>query len=192
MTVLVLGLLIFLGSHSVRMVADPWRTAQIARLGPRRWKGLYTLVSIAGLALVVWGYGLASADPVMAWTAPVWGRHVAALLTIPAFVLIAAAYVPRNRIKAALGHPMLAGVQAWALGHLLANGTLAAVVLFGAFLAWAVADFVSARRRDREAGTSYPAGTPARDAMVAVVGLAGWVLFGFVLHEWMTGVRAFG
>ncbi|CAJ96244.1 hypothetical membrane spanning protein [Cupriavidus necator H16] len=85
-----------------------------------------------------------------------------------------------------------AGVQAWALGHLLANGTLAAVVLFGAFLAWAVADFVSARRRDREAGTSYPAGTPARDAMVAVVGLAGWVLFGFVLHEWMTGVRAFG
>lgn len=112
MTVLVLGLLIFLGSHSVRMVADPWRTAQIARLGPRRWKGLYTLVSIAGLALVVWGYGLASADPVMAWTAPVWGRHVAALLTIPAFVLIAAAYVPRNRIKAALGHPMLAGVQA--------------------------------------------------------------------------------
>ena len=87
---------------------------------------------------------------------------------------------------------VIRGVQAWALAHLLANGTLAAVVLFGAFLAWAVADFVSARRRDREAGTSYPAGTPARDAMVAVVGLAGWVLFGFVLHEWMTGVRAFG
>ncbi|MGH8787586.1 MAG: NnrU family protein [Cupriavidus necator] len=192
MTVLVLGLLIFLGAHSVRMVADPWRNARIARLGPGRWKGLYTLVSIAGLALVVWGYGLASAHPVVVWTPPVWGRYVAAFLTIPAFVLIAAAYVPRNRIKAALGHPMLAGVQAWALGHLLANGTLAAVVLFGAFLAWAVADFVSARRRDREAGTSYPTGTPARDAMVAVVGLAGWVLFGFALHEWMTGVRAFG
>lgn len=191
MTVLVLGLLIFLGAHSVRMVADPWRTAQIARLGPARWKGFYTLVSIAGLAVVVWGYGLASAHPVMVWTPPAWGRHVAALLTIPAFVLIAAAYVPGNRIKAALGHPMLAGVQAWALAHLLANGTLAAVVLFGAFLAWAMADFVSARRRDREAGTRYPSGTPARDAVVTVAGLAAWALFGFVLHEWMTGVRAF-
>lgn len=191
MTVLVLGLFIFLGAHSVRMVADPWRTAQIARLGPGRWKGLYTLVSIIGLALIVWGYGLASAHPVVVWTPPAWGRHVAALLTIPAFLLIAAAYVPGNRIKAALGHPMLAGVQAWALAHLLANGTLAAVVLFGAFLAWAMADFVSARRRDREAGTSYATGTPARDAMVTVVGLAAWALFGFVLHEWMTGVRAF-
>lgn len=192
MTLLVLGLFIFLGAHSVRMVADPWRTAQIARLGPGGWKGLYTLVSIAGLALVVWGYGLASAHPLLVWTPPAWGRHVAALLTIPAFVLIAAAYVPGNRIKAALGHPMLAGVQAWALAHLLASGTLAAVVLFGAFLAWAVADFVSSRRRDREAGTSYPTGTPARDAMVAVIGLAGWALFGFVLHGWMTGVRPYG
>lgn len=191
MTVLVLGLFIFLGAHSVRMVADSWRTAQIAKLGPRRWKGLFTLVSIAGLAVVVWGYGLASAHPVMVWTPPAWGRHFAAFLTIPAFVLIAAAYVPGNRIKAALGHPMLAGVQAWALAHLLANGTLAAVVLFGAFLAWAVADFVSARRRDREARTSYPAGTPARDAIVTVAGLAAWALFGFVLHERMTTVRAF-
>ncbi|WP_354682959.1 NnrU family protein [Cupriavidus necator] len=190
MTVLVLGLIIFLGAHSVRMVADRWRTAQIARLGPGRWKGLYTLVSIAGLALVIWGYGLASAHPVVVWTPPAWGRHVAALLTIPAFVLIAAAYVPGNHIKAALGHPMLAGVQAWALAHLVANGTLAAVVLFGAFLAWAVADFVSARRRDRQAGAAYPAGTAARDAIATVVGLAAWALFGFVLHAWMTGVRA--
>ncbi|MBP0630830.1 NnrU family protein [Cupriavidus sp. AcVe19-1a] len=192
MTVLVLGLFIFLGVHSVRMVADPWRTAQIARLGLRGWKGLYTLVSIAGLALVVWGYGLASAHHVVVWAPPVWGRHVAAFVTIPAFVLLAAAYVPGNRIKAALGHPMLAGVQAWALAHLLANGTLAAVVLFGAFLAWAVADFVSARRRDREAGASYPTGNLARDAMAGVIGLAAWALFGFVLHGWMTGVRAFG
>lgn len=191
MTVLILGLFIFLGAHSVRMFADTWRTAQICRLGPGGWKGLFTLVSIAGLALVVWGYGLAGAHPVVVWVPPAWTRYVAALFTIPAFVLITAAYVPGNRIKAALGHPMVAGVQAWALAHLLASGTLAAVVLFGAFLAWAVADFVSARRRDREAGTSYPTGTPARDATVAVVGLAAWALFGFVLHGWMTGVRPF-
>ena len=191
MIALILGLLMFLGVHSVRVVGDGWRAAQIARLGETLWKGLYSLAAAVGLVLIIWGYHLAQAQPIVLWTPPSWMRHLGALLTVPAFVLLAAAYVPRNRIKAAVGHPMVAGVKLWALAHLLVNGTLAAMLLFGAFLVWAVADFTSARRRDRAAGTRYPAGTASRDAVVVVVGLVAWALFAFLLHGWLIGVRPF-
>lgn len=192
MTVLIFGLLLLLGVHSIRIVADGWRAAQIGRLGEGVWKGSYSLAAGVGLALILWGYHLAQAQPVVLWAPPSWVRHLGALLTVPAFVLLAAAYVPRNRIKAAVGHPMVAAVKTWAFAHLLANGTLAAVVLFGAFFVWAVVDFASARRRDRAAGTHYPAGTGSRDAIVLVVGLAAWVLFAFLLHGWLIGVSPFG
>lgn len=192
MTVLLLGLLIFLGGHSVRIVAEPWRTAQIARWGPKAWKGAFTLLALVGLVLIVWGYGLARAQTPVLWTPPVWTRHLAALLTAVSFVLLAAANVPGNHFKAALGHPMVLGVQLWAVAHLLASGTLAAVVLFGAFLVWSLADFVTARRRDRVAGTRYPAGQWGQDAVVVVAGLVVWVLFALLLHGWLIGVRPFG
>jgi uncharacterized membrane protein len=192
MTVLVLGLLIFLGTHSIRIFADGWRARQIAQRGEGAWKGAYSLVSAVGLGLIVWGYGLARAQPVVLWVPPVWGRHLAGLLNLAAFVLIAAAYVRANTLKAKLGHPMVLGVKVWAFAHLLANGTLSAVVLFGAFLAWAIADFASARRRDRKAGVVYPAGSLARDAVTVVVGIVAWGAFAFLLHRWLIGVRAFG
>jgi uncharacterized membrane protein len=192
MTILILGLLIFLGVHSVRIVAESWRAATIARVGENGWKGLYSLASIVGLVLIVWGYGLTRGHTTLLWTPPTGTRHVAALLTVVAFVLIVAAYVPGNRIKAAVGHPMVLGVLIWALAHLLANGSLAAVVLFGAFLIWAALDFVSARRRERVAVTRYAGGTLARDAIVVIVGLGGWALFAFALHGWLIGVRPFG
>jgi uncharacterized membrane protein len=191
MEALVLGLLIFLGAHSVRIFADGWRSRQIARMGENRWKGLYSLLSLVGLVLIVWGYGQTRAAPDL-WTPPVWTRHVAALLTLPAFVLLAAAYVPRNHMKAAIGHPMVAGVKLWALAHLLANGRPGDVVLFGAFLVWAVLDFVSSRRRDRAAGTTYPAGTLSGDLLAVAIGLIAWVLFAFYGHQWLIGVRPFG
>ncbi len=192
MTALIIGLLLFLGAHSVRIVADDWRSRQIARLGERMWKVLYTVVSVIGFVLIIWGFGLARAEPVFLWSPPVWARHLAALLTVPAFVLIAAAYVPGNRMKTKLGHPMVAGVKVWAFAHLLANGTLAGVVLFGAFLAWAVANFASARRRDRRAGKVYAPGSLRGDAIAVVAGLIGWAAFAFLLHGWLIGVRPFG
>jgi uncharacterized membrane protein len=140
MTLLLVGLVVFLGVHSLRIYADSWRTRQVARIGEQRWKSIYSVVSLAGFALLVWGYGVARGTPVVLWTPPLWTRHLASVLTLPAFVLLAAAYVPGNRIKAAVGHPMIAGVKVWAFSHLLANGNLADVVLFGAFLAWAIAD----------------------------------------------------
>jgi len=188
---LILGLLMFLGVHSVRIVGDGWRTAQIARFGEPLWKGVYSLAAAVGLALIIWGYHLAHAQPVVLWTPPSWMRYLGGLLTVPAFVLLAAAYVPGNRIKAAVGHPMVAGVKLWAFAHLLANGTLAALLLFGAFLAWAVADFAHARKRDRAAGTHYPAGSAPRDVVVVLVGFLAWALFAFLLHGWLIGVPPF-
>ena len=192
MTWLLLGLVIFLGSHSVRIFAEPWRGARIAAMGLNAWKGVYSIVAIAGFVLIVWGYGEARGAPVILFSPPVWTKHVAALLTIPAFILLAAAYVPGTRIKRAVGHPMVAGVKAWAFAHLLANGTLADVVLFGAFLVWAIVDYIAARRRDRAAGTVYVVGPFTRDMAAVVVGLVAWAAFAFWLHAVLIGVRPFG
>jgi uncharacterized membrane protein len=192
MTPLVVGLVLFLGTHSVRIFADGFRSAQVARLGINGWKAIYSVVSIAGFVLLVYGYGLARESPTVVFVPPPWMRHVTALLTIPAFVLLAAAYVPGTRIKRAVGHPMVAGVKIWAFAHLLANGTLADVVLFGAFLAWAVFDYVAARRRDRAVGRIYPTGPVARDVIAVAIGLAAYVVFAFWLHAWWIGVQPFG
>jgi len=192
MLVLVLGLLLFLGLHSVRVFADDWRTAQLARLGEGAWKGLYSLGSLAGLALIVWGYGLTRTAPVELWSPPLWTRHLAALLTLVSFVLLAAAYVPGTRIKAAIGHPMVVATKVWAFAHLIANGRLADQVLFGSFLAWSVVLYAASRRRDRAAGTRYAAGPAWRDAAAVVLGVAAWAAFAFWLHGLLFGVQPFG
>jgi uncharacterized membrane protein len=192
MVVLIVGLVIFLGGHSVRIFAGPWREAQIARLGEKGWKGIFSIVSAIGLVLIIWGYGMARRDPVVLWTAPVWAPHLAAPLTALAFILFPAAHSPGNHFKALLHHPMVFGVGLWALAHLLANGTLNAVILFGAFLVWAVVDYFAARRRDLDQGVVYPPGVLSKDVMPVVAGLVVWVVFALVLHGWWIGVRPFG
>lgn len=192
MAILVLGLVLFIGAHSIRMVAAPWRAAQIARFGKHGWRGLFSLLSTAGIVLTVYGYGLARRDPVAVWAPPFWMAHVTALLTLIAFILVTAAYVRGNHFKRAVGHPFLCGVMLWAFGHLLANGTLNAIVLFGAFFVWALLDLRSERRRDREARVVYPQGTAARDAIVVVIGIVAWAVFAFWLHGLLIGVRPLG
>ena len=192
MTTLFAGLVLFLGAHSVRIFADGWRTAQLKRLGEGPWKGIYSLLSIVGFGLVIWGFGLARQQPEVLWVAPAAMRHVAALLMLVAFVLLVAAYVPRNGIKASVHHPMVLAVKTWAFAHLLSNGRLADLVLFGAFLAWAVLCFIAAKKRDRAAGTQYPAGTAAGTAITVLVGAAVWAAFAFWAHGALIGVRPFG
>ena len=192
MIYLVLGLVLFLGVHSTRIFADDWRSRQIVRLGEGAWKGLYSVASLAGFALLVWGYGQTRIDPVVIWDPPTWTRHLAALLMIPAFILVAAAYVPGNRIKAAVGHPMVAGVKVWAIAHLLSNGRLGDIVLFGAFLAWAVLDFRTSRRRDRADGRRYPVAGSSRTIIAVAVGLVAYGVFAAVLHARLIGVSPFG
>ena len=192
MWILVLGLLLFLGAHSVRIFADGWRTRTIAQMGEKPWKGAYSVVSALGLGLLVWGYSLARQQPVFVWSPPMGMRHMNSLFTLLAFVLLAAAYVPRNQIRAWLHHPMVLGVKLWAFGHLLATGTLANMVLFGAFLLWAVLDFRAARQRDRALGTVYPPGTVAGTLIAVVVGVVAWGVFAFWLHAAWIGVAPFG
>jgi len=192
MTMLILGLILFLGVHSTRIVADGWRTAQVARLGPNGWKGAYSVLSIVGFVLIVYGFGLARQAPTFLWTVPTGLKHVAALLTLVAFVLLVAAYVPRNGIKAKLHHPMILGVKTWALAHLVSNNTVGDMLLFGSFLLWSVFSFRAARARDRAAGTVYPAGTLGATLITVVVGLVAWAAFAFWAHGAWIGVRPFG
>ncbi len=191
MTALVIGLLLFLGVHSVRVFAEPLRTRLRSQWGENGFKGAYTLVSLAGFALVVWGFGQARLQPVPLWTPMLWARHLASLLMLVSFILLAAAYVPRNAFKAKLHHPMTLGVKTWALAHLLANHTLAEALLFGGFLVWSVLVFRAARARDRAAGTAYPAGTAAGTALTVVAGLGAWAVFAFWAHGFLFGVRPF-
>lgn len=189
---LILGLFIFLGVHSVRIVADPWRTHMRLRVGEAAYKAIYSVLSLLGFVLIVWGFGVARDTPLMLWSPPLGMRHAASLLTLVAFVLLVAAYVPRNAIRARVHHPMVLGVMAWATAHLLATGSAAHLLLFGTFLLWGVLCFTAARRRDRLAGTRYPAGTATGTAMTVAVGVVAWAAFAFKLHGLLIGIRPLG
>jgi len=191
-TLLILGLVIFLGLHSVRIVAESWRTTMIGRLGENGWKGLYSLASLAGLVLVIVGFGAARAQPVLLWVPPVWMRHVAALLNLVALVMIVAAYVPGNQIKARLRHPMILGVKVWAFAHLVSNQMLAEFILFGAFFVWAVLDYRSARGRDRASGAVPAQGRMGPTLVTVAVGAGAWAVVAFWAHGAVFGVRPFG
>ncbi len=192
MKLLLAGLVVFLGVHSVRMVAEDWRTRMRSKLGEGAWKGLYSLVSLAGLVLIVWGFDQARSQPVVLWSPPTGMRHAASLLTLLAFVLLAAAYVPGNAIRARLHHPMVLGVKSWALAHLLSNGMLAHLVLFGAFLLWAAWNFSASRRRDRRDGVVYPPGGVPATVITVVLGVVAWAAFAFGLHGLLIGIKPFG
>lgn len=189
---LVWGLVLFLGVHSVRIFADGWRTQTVARVGPNAFKAAYAILSLLGFALIIWGFGIARETPAVLWTPPHGMRHAAALFNVLAFVLLAAAYVPRNGIKARVHHPMVLAVKTWAFAHLISNGNLAHVVLFGVFLAWAVLDFISARRRDRAQGVQYPAGVGSATVLTVLFGVLFSGVFAMWLHGLLIGIKPFG
>ncbi len=186
MTLLVVGLLLFLGVHSVSILAPAWRDGMVARLGEKPWKGLYSLLALAGFVMLLLGYGAARAEPVVLYVPPAWLRWVAIVLMLPVFPLLVATYLP-GRIRSAAQHPMLAATKFWALAHMLANGMLADVVLFGGLLAWAVADRISLKRRAPRALPLAPE-TPANDALAIFLGLVVYVAFVAALHQALFGV----
>lgn len=191
MTLLILGLVLFLGIHSARVFGEAPRDALVGKLGANGYKGLYSVLSLVGFVVLIYGYAAARQSPVLVWAPPAAVRHPAALLNLVAFIFFIAAYVPGNAIKAKLKHPMVLGVKVWALAHLLSNGMLHDIVLFGAFLAWAVLSFRAARGRDRAAGTVYPAGRTGPTVVVAVAGLGAWLAFAFWAHGALIGVKPF-
>ena len=189
MIVLLLGLVVFLGVHSVSIAAPGWRSAQIARRGERTWKGVYSVAAGIGLALLIVGYGMARREPVVLYTPPVALRHLALLVMLPVFPLLFAAYLP-GRIGRAAKHPMLLAVKFWATAHLLANGTLADVLLFGGFLAWAVADRISVKRRTPDEAHAVPGAPPGpmNDLIAIAGGLAVYAVTILWAHRWLIGV----
>jgi uncharacterized membrane protein len=186
---LVAGLVVFLGIHSVRMVAPGFRDRMIARLGEGPWKGIYSLVSLAGLVLLIWGYGQARPDAAIIYEPPVWTRHIAMLLMLFSFILLVASQIPAGYIKKAVKHPMLLAVKIWAFAHLLANGDLASLILFLALLAWAVWNRIAVKRR----GNPEFATVSVRNDFIAVlVGTALTAWFIMQLHAWLIGVSPIG
>jgi uncharacterized membrane protein len=188
MIYLIAGLLLFIANHSIRLLAPAWRQNFIDNYGANTWKVLYSVFALTGLALIVFGYGLSRDNPVFVWNPPLATRHGAILLTWIAFVLFAAAGIKGNHFKARLGHPMYAGVKIWAFAHLIANGRLGDVVLFTAFMLWAVAGFSFSRRRDRAQGITHPQGQLSRSLLTVVAGSVAWVVFTFWLHRILIGV----
>ena len=186
MATLIVGLVLFLGVHSLSIVNEPLRNRLHNSLGEGAFKGLYSLAALVGLVLIVWGYGNARLDPTVIYTSPGWLRHLAMLLLIPVFPLLLATYFP-GKIKAKLGHPMLVAVKLWALAHLLANGMLHDLLLFGSFLAWAVVDRISLKRRTQRPIATLPA-SKANDAIAVVGGLAVYVVLVIWAHQWLFGV----
>jgi len=199
MTQLILGLILFLGAHSVRIFADDWRTRTIAARGEKVFKGVYTLVALLGFYLLVVGYGEARLETVALWNPPRFTKHISILLMLFSSILLVAAYIPRNHFKMRLRHPMVLSVKVWALSHLIANGNLADVLLFGAFLIWALLNFRSARARDR---AQVQLSDPSEDAplkpnlfatLIALFGgMALWAVITFVLHAKVVGVAPMG
>lgn len=186
MAILVLGLLLFLGVHSLLIVAPQSRESVIARRGRGAWLWPYIAASVLGLILIIWGYGLARQTAAIVYTPPLELRHLALLLMLPVFPLFAAANMP-GRIKAAVGHPMLIGTVLWGMAHLLANGTLADLLLFGGFAGWAAIDWYSSVKRPRKpASTRAPSLT--NDAIAVIVGLVIYALFLGGLHRLLFGV----
>ncbi|MEN9759979.1 MAG: hypothetical protein RL676_1130 [Pseudomonadota bacterium] len=189
MSLLIAGLVLFIATHSLRIFADGWRGQMVARMGAMPWKGLVSVVSLIGFVLMVMGYAAARQSPIVIWTPPFWLSHLVSLVMLAAFILLIAAYIPRNGIKARLGHPMVISVKIWALAHLLVNGTVADLLLFGALLIWAVMSFRAARQRDRREGAVRAKGELLMTLITVVVGALAWVWFVFQGHAWLIGVR---
>lgn len=190
MLLLILGLVLFLGMHAVTMKRD-LRARLIERFGAGGYKGLYSAVSILGFVLLIYGYGLQrAAGYTVVWEPPVWTRHLALLLNLPIFILLGVGKRPSwllSRVK----HPMLLAVKIWATAHLLANGDLGSMLLFGGFLAWAVMARISTKRRPEEIARSAAMANVAfgrRDVIAIVAGLALYVVFALWLHPLLIGV----
>jgi uncharacterized membrane protein len=183
--ILILGLLLFLGVHSVSIVAPAYREARMRSMGGGAWRGVYSVLSAIGFLLIVWGYARAQPTAPVLYVPAFWLTHVTVLLMALAMIALAVYALPAGRLKPALKHPMLVSVKIWALAHLLANGDLASLILFLSFLAWAVFDRISLKRRQ----AALPEPGPVRNDVFAIIaGLAIWALFIWKLHEWLIGV----
>lgn len=185
MITLISGLVIFFAAHSISIVNHDWRNRMADRLGENPWKALYSFVALLGFLLIVWGYALSRQEPVTLYSPPPQLRQVAMLVLLPVFPLLFSTYLP-GRIQCVARHPMLVATMLWAIAHLLANGTLGDVLLFGAFLVWSIADLVSLQYRSGPAVPRAPTWA-ANDFIAVILGLVLYAAFALWLHAWLFG-----
>lgn len=189
--VMIAGLVVFLGMHMFTTQRDA-RARLIASLGEGTYKIVYSLVSAVGLALIIWGFARYRATGMYAvWDPPVATKHIAAALMLLAVIMVVASYI-RGRIYTTLKHPMLAGVKLWAAAHLLANGDLGSIILFGSFLAWAVFDRISLKRRSDAGAPPIPVGGMTNDLIAVAVGVVAYLALAFAFHPAVIGVPVVG
>lgn len=189
MSYLIIGCLLFFGIHSIQIVSPELRTTMVQRHGEHLWQLGYAIVAAVGLTLIVLGYGQARQASPLIYAPPLWGRHAAMLLMLPVFPLLLATYFPA-RIQRAVRHPMLIATCLWAAAHLLANGGLADLILFGAFGAWAILDLLSFSWRPARNIRRFPA-RPYNDVIAVAAGLLLYGFFVLSAHRWVTGVPLF-
>lgn len=192
MTIFIIGLVLFLGMHSVMIFAPNWSRAQIEKIGENKWHGIYSIISLIGFLLIIWGYAEASDAVTIVWYPPLWSKYLASVFIFLSFIFLTAAYIPGTKMKSVIGHPMIIGVKLWAFGHLLTNGTLLDIILFGSFLLWAILDFRSSRQKDRAENKVYEFVGYQRDAIAIVLGLVSGLIFVLYLHGPLIGVAPFG
>jgi uncharacterized membrane protein len=191
MLVMILGLVLFLGVHTLSTQRG-LRASLIGSVGAGGYKIGYALASLVGLALIVWGFAHYRATGwIDVWYPPTALKHVAVALMLPAVILVVAAYI-RGRIYTTLKHPMLTGVKLWAAAHLLANGDLGSIILFGSFLGWAVFDRISLKRRADPGAPPIPVGGPGNDLIAVAVGLVAYLALAFAFHPVVIGVPVVG
>lgn len=181
---LVLGIVLFLGIHSTRMVAPAFRDRMVAERGENAWKAIYSLVSLVGLVVLIWGFGQARLVAPILWVPPTWLAHINLLLMVPALILLVASQLPAGYIKRAVKHPMILAVKVWAFGHLLANGDLAALILFVSFLGWAVWNRIVIKRRGDPV---YENPAVLYDVIATVLGIALYLWLLLHGHLWLFG-----
>ncbi|PJG52868.1 NnrU family protein [Bradyrhizobium forestalis] len=191
LVVMMLGLALFFAAHMFTTQRDA-RAQAIAKLGEGTYKILYSLVSLAGLALIIWGFAhYRSSGWIDVWSPPKAMKHITLALMLPAVVLVVASYL-RGRIYATLKHPMLAGIKLWAAAHLLANGDLGSIILFGSFLAWAVYDRITLKHRTDAGGPPIPVGGVTNDLIAVGVGVVAYLALAFAFHPVVIGVPVVG
>jgi uncharacterized membrane protein len=191
LAVLIIGLVVFIGSH-VFVTRRKARAALIAQVGETPYKALFAVVALAGLVLIVWGFAHYRVEgDIQVWVPPSWMRHVTVALVWPAIIFATAAYIPGD-IKRTLKHPMLVGVKLWAFAHLLSNGDLGGIILFGSILAWAVYDRITLKRRDDPGAPPIPIGGRRNDILAIVVGTVLYLALGLVFHPLFIGIPVFG
>lgn len=191
MALLLVGLVLFIGIHSVRIVAPQWRESMMEQLGTRNWRLLHAVVALVGLLTIIMGYGYARYSATWLWVPPVWTRHIAALLVLLAFIFLVIAMMPYSKIKAKVGHPLILAIKLWAFAHLLSNGTSADILLFGSFLVWSVVNYAVSRRRDRKNGVVRTAPSVKYDLLALPIAVVAYGIFAFYLHVILIGVAPF-